>query len=323
MQQLLHLAAAFGADPDPAAGAAADATAAGAGEGAGGGGEGAAPGPSCAGGLGHGLEAAALRAAVWARLWALLPLLPVVLADAEPDRRRNLRAALARALLQLAALPAVHAPCGAAQQGQGQEGQQEQQQERQWQPEHAGAGAASIGGAASAGARAAGPAGEPPLLDWLLHVLAALLPGGWAPWLRGGQRLRLKEVRPRAGRAAPGCWLWGPRGLAACREGHCASAVQAGVELPSPAAAWCRSHSQQRAQPNVLLLPPTCLHRPLPPAAGAPAGSGAPAARAPGAGVAARACGGAARRAGHHDLRVRARRRGPAAPLGTVTAPSQ
>jgi hypothetical protein len=45
---------------------------------------------------------------VWLRLSLLLPLLPVVYADKDPDARRNLRLQLVPLLLQLLASPVIH-----------------------------------------------------------------------------------------------------------------------------------------------------------------------------------------------------------------------
>ena len=111
-----------------------------------------------------------MQVAVWLRLAVLLPLLPVVYADREPDGARNLRARLAAALLRILASPLVHAPPAGLPGGAGQEG----------------------GGQAAAAAAAAAAAGES-LFERLLSVLHALLGGAWAAWLRGDQ------VRAQAG----------------------------------------------------------------------------------------------------------------------------
>ncbi len=108
--------------------------------------------------------AAGVQVAVWLRLAVLLPLLPVVYADREPDGARNLRARLAAALLRILASPLVHAPPAGPPGGAGQEGD----------------------GQAAAAAAAAAAAGES-LFERLLSVLHALLGGAWAAWLRGDQ----------------------------------------------------------------------------------------------------------------------------------------
>ncbi|KAK9835009.1 hypothetical protein WJX81_003856 [Elliptochloris bilobata] len=56
---------------------------------------------------------AGVQAAVWLRLAVLLPLLPVVYADREPDAGRNLRARLATALLRILVSPAAEAAAAA------------------------------------------------------------------------------------------------------------------------------------------------------------------------------------------------------------------
>ena len=61
----------------------------------------------------HAGSAEGVQAAVWVRLKLLLPLLPLVYADPEPDSTKNMRAALAKALLPIMASPLVyqHARC--------------------------------------------------------------------------------------------------------------------------------------------------------------------------------------------------------------------
>ena len=116
-----------------------------------------------------------VQAAVWMRLAVLLPLLPVVYADREPDQARNLRARLAAALLRILASPHTRAPPFA-------------------EPDQAPrAGAARPTAAAAAAAAAAERAGES-LFARLLSVLHALLGGTWAAWLRGDQVRVLRVV---------------------------------------------------------------------------------------------------------------------------------
>ena len=51
-----------------------------------------------------------VRAAVWTRLYLLLPLLPIVYADPELDGAKSLRVRLARALLPVLASPLISNP---------------------------------------------------------------------------------------------------------------------------------------------------------------------------------------------------------------------
>lgn len=116
---------------------------------------------------------------MWLRLAVLLPLLPVVYADREPDAARNLRARLATALLRILIAPAVRGTPGGAPDetldptlGLGLPG--------------AAAAAGAAADAATAAAAAARAAGES-LFERLAAVQHALLGGTWASWLRGDQ----------------------------------------------------------------------------------------------------------------------------------------
>lgn len=101
---------------------------------------------------------AAVQVSVWLRLALLLPLLPLVYKHrGAGDASSSLRGQLLRALVRLLAVPAVRASTVAA--------------------------GAAAGPAASAAAAAADAAGEP-LPQRLLHLLRALLVGGWASWMR-------------------------------------------------------------------------------------------------------------------------------------------
>lgn len=106
---------------------------------------------------------------MWARLALLLPLLPLIYKHRAADASASLRGQLLRALLRLLAAPAVRADAA-----------------------HATAIAAGTPdeAAAEAAAAAAEAAGEP-LPQRLLHLLRALLVGGWASWMRlEGELLR-------------------------------------------------------------------------------------------------------------------------------------
>lgn len=98
----------------------------------------------------------------------LLPLLIVVNTDREPNPQLNLRSLLVPTLLQLLALPAIYTTAfptpGAV----------------NLNTTHSTQGQSSVMAAV-----ASSWAGEP-LFQRLLHVLAALLQRGWAPWLSGG-----------------------------------------------------------------------------------------------------------------------------------------
>ena len=105
---------------------------------------------------------AAVQASVWTRLALLLPLLPLVYKHRAADAASSLRGQLLRALLRLLAAPAVRADAVHA---------------------RAAAAGAPDAAAAEAAAAAAEAAGEP-LPQRLLHLLRALLVGGWASWMR-------------------------------------------------------------------------------------------------------------------------------------------
>lgn len=109
---------------------------------------------------------AAVQVSVWLRLSLLLPLLPLVYKHrTTADASASLRGQLLRALLRLLAVPAVRADAAQA------------------AAEEAGSAGPTVGGPAAAAAAAAEAAGEP-LPQRLLHLLRALLVGGWASWMR-------------------------------------------------------------------------------------------------------------------------------------------
>ena len=58
--------------------------------------------------LWHAGSAEGVQAAVWVRLKLLLPLLPLVYADPEPDSNKNMRVLLAKALMPVMASPLVY-----------------------------------------------------------------------------------------------------------------------------------------------------------------------------------------------------------------------
>lgn len=109
---------------------------------------------------------AAVQVSVWLRLALLLPLLPLVYKHRTADASNSLRAQLLRALLRLLAVPAVRADAAV-----------------QAAAEAAAAPSCGASWAATAAAAAAEAAGEP-LPQRLLHLLQALLVGGWASWMR-------------------------------------------------------------------------------------------------------------------------------------------
>ena len=125
---------------------------------------------------------AAVQVSVWLRLALLLPLLPLVYKHRTADASNSLRGQLLRALLRLLAVPAVRADAAQAA-----------------AEEVAVAGCAASGPAAAAAA-AAEAAGEP-LPQRLLHLLRALLVGGWASWMR-----LEGESRPWSSLGRP-CWV--------------------------------------------------------------------------------------------------------------------
>lgn len=138
-------------------------------------------------GFGHGLPAtataaaaaaspAAVQVSVWVRLALLLPLLPLVYKHRAADASNSLRGQLLRALLRLLAAPAVRADAARAR----------------------AAAAAGVGHVEAAAAAAAEMAGEP-LPQRLLHLLRALLVGGWASWMRleGGSEVVVRGIQCR------------------------------------------------------------------------------------------------------------------------------
>ncbi|KAL4423112.1 hypothetical protein ABPG77_004795 [Micractinium sp. CCAP 211/92] len=118
---------------------------------------------------GAGASPAAVQVSAWLRLALLLPLLPLVYKHRSADAGAGLRGQLLRALLRLLASPAVRADAAAA---------------------LAGSDGTDSSRAAATAAAAAAAAGEP-LPQRLLHLLRALLVGGWASWMRlEGGKLR-------------------------------------------------------------------------------------------------------------------------------------
>lgn len=111
---------------------------------------------------------AAVQVSAWLRLALLLPLLPLVYKHRSADGGGGLRGQLLHALLRLLASPAVRTDAAAA----------------------AAAGAGTVSGHATATAAAAAAAAGEPLPQRLLHLLRALLVGGWASWMRleGGRQ---------------------------------------------------------------------------------------------------------------------------------------
>ncbi|KAL4854931.1 hypothetical protein ACK3TF_004402 [Chlorella vulgaris] len=116
---------------------------------------------------------AAAQVSVWMRLSLLLPLLPLIYKHRAADSGGGLRGQLLLALLRLLAAPAINADASLA---------------------VADAPANQPAAAVAAAAAAAAAAGEP-LSQRLLHLLRALLVGGWASWMRlqGG---KLRDVPP-------------------------------------------------------------------------------------------------------------------------------
>jgi hypothetical protein len=124
----------------------------------------------------------------------LLPLLPIIHADREPDSKGNLRSLLVPAIVQLLLAPHIRplAPLGSAQALQHESrlkvlGCSSVRKWPSWERlcRHHPDVAAAL--------QAQDAAGES-LQDRLTAILAALLPGGWASWLRGGQNKRLRDV---------------------------------------------------------------------------------------------------------------------------------
>lgn len=111
---------------------------------------------------GAGASPAAVQVSAWLRLALLLPLLPLVYKHRSADAGAGLRGQLLRALLRLLASPAVRTDAAAA---------------------LAGSDGTDSGRAAATAAAAAAAAGEA-LPQRLLHLLRALLVGGWASWMR-------------------------------------------------------------------------------------------------------------------------------------------
>jgi hypothetical protein len=105
---------------------------------------------------------AAAQVSVWMRLSLLLPLLPLIYKHRAADSGGGLRGQLLLALLRLLAAPAINADASLA---------------------VADAPANQPAAAVAAAAAAAAAAGEP-LSQRLLHLLRALLVGGWASWMR-------------------------------------------------------------------------------------------------------------------------------------------
>lgn len=105
---------------------------------------------------------AVVQVSAWLRLALLLPLLPLVYKHRSADAGGGLRGQLLRALLRLLASPAVCADAAAA----------------------AADCAGTVSGRAAATAAAAAAAAGEPLPQRLLHLLRALLVGGWASWMR-------------------------------------------------------------------------------------------------------------------------------------------
>ncbi|GAX83539.1 hypothetical protein CEUSTIGMA_g10964.t1, partial [Chlamydomonas eustigma] len=138
-------------------------------------------------------SAASVQVALWLRLSILLPLLPIIHADRDPDSRGNLRNLLVPALVHLLLAPHIRplAPVGSAlalQQGRlFKVPNSLSRQKPSWEklclkyPDVA------------AALQAQDAAGES-LQDRLSAILAALLSGGWASWLRGRQNKRLRDV---------------------------------------------------------------------------------------------------------------------------------
>ncbi|GAX80294.1 hypothetical protein CEUSTIGMA_g7732.t1 [Chlamydomonas eustigma] len=134
-----------------------------------------------------------ISVALWLRLSILLPLLPIIHADRDPDSRGNLRNLLVPALVHLLLAPHIRplAPVGSAlalQQGRlFKVPSSLSRQKPSWEtlclkyPDVA------------AALQAQDAAGES-LQDRLSAILAALLSGGWASWLRGRQNKRLRDV---------------------------------------------------------------------------------------------------------------------------------
>ena len=58
--------------------------------------------------LRHAGSAEGVQAAVWVRLKLLLPLLPLIYADPEPESNKNMRVLLAKALIPIMASPLVY-----------------------------------------------------------------------------------------------------------------------------------------------------------------------------------------------------------------------
>jgi hypothetical protein len=123
-----------------------------------------------------------VQVSVWLRLRLLLPLLPTVRADREPDSKKNLRVCLAQTLPHLLVSPYVRGEAAAA--------------------TASGDAAAAVGAddLPLAAAAAAAEAGHS-LFDRLLLMLSALLSGEWAGWLRGANR-KLRQVAVPAALAA-------------------------------------------------------------------------------------------------------------------------
>ncbi|KAL4458306.1 hypothetical protein ABPG75_013171 [Micractinium tetrahymenae] len=112
---------------------------------------------------------AAVQVSIWLRLAMLLPLLPLVYKHRSADASGGLRGQLLRALLRLLAAPGVHADAAAAAAGS----------------------VGTVGGRVAATAAAAAAAAGEPLPQRLLHLLRALVVGGWASWMRlEGGKLR-------------------------------------------------------------------------------------------------------------------------------------
>ncbi|GFR49621.1 hypothetical protein Agub_g11632, partial [Astrephomene gubernaculifera] len=142
---------------------------------------------------------AALQVALWVRLRVLMPLLPLIYKDREPDPRRNLRCQLVPALLQLlashllwsqpqsqpSAAAAAAGPAGTG--GGGGVGVAAAADVAS-----AEGGEAALAAAAGAAAALAGEA----LHERLLHVLSALVCDQWASWLKPPGLKKLKDVPP-------------------------------------------------------------------------------------------------------------------------------
>jgi len=106
--------------------------------------------------------AAAVQVAVWMRLQVLIPLLPVVYSDQEPDPKKNLRSMLSSSLVQLLRSAPIRSP------------------------------------PSSAAASAAAATAWEPLSSRLLAVLHGLLGGQWATWLSRHSKEKLREALPLA-----------------------------------------------------------------------------------------------------------------------------